>query len=137
MRVDITLSKLARRVSRRKRLHINICRFEDVSLTSARTAESGAKANTAASIAHLRRPWRVIATRSQPIQFARNEFAAFGVRATTFALVASNKPILDLQAKDALELVRIRGHDRSANRLRMSRDQQVVAADRPAGRFQF
>ena len=42
--------------------------------------------------------------------------------------VFSSKPILNLQAADALEPVRIGGHDRRAGGVGVRSDEQVVAA---------
>jgi hypothetical protein len=47
----------------------------------------------------------------------------------------SSRPILNVEAADALEPVDIGGHDRSAGCVGMGGNEQVVAADRLSGRF--
>jgi hypothetical protein len=60
-----------------------------------------------------------------------------GTSAKGDVLPFSSKPILDVEAADAFELVHIGGHDRSAGRIGVGRDEQIVAADRLSGCFQY
>jgi hypothetical protein len=49
----------------------------------------------------------------------------------------SGEPILDLETANAFELTDIGGHDHRVGGVGMGRDQQVIAADRPACRLEF
>src|SRR5438067_10511630 len=82
--------------------------------------------------------WRATSVQNWALQNLR--FCARGgdkrARAKPWA-GGSSKPVLNFQTSDTLELVGIGGHDGGANRGGVSRDQQIVAADRLSGCFQF